>query len=58
MNDVHKPGIAPPLRPPAPEVNPRSPVLVNTGNGTEKSTAAYSHVIPELRRNAAIEWMS
>ena len=55
MNDVHKPGIAPP---PAPEVNPRSLVLVNTGNGTEKSTAAYSHVIPELRRNAAIEWMS
>ena len=32
MNDVHKPGIAPPRRPPAPDVNPRSLVLVNTGN--------------------------
>jgi len=29
MNEVHKPGIAPP---PAPEVNPRLLVLVNAGN--------------------------
>ena len=52
MNEVHKPGIAPPQRPPAPEVNPRSLVFVNTGHGKGKSTAAFGVIM----RAVAREW--
>lgn len=54
MSSVHKPGVRPPKPPPPPEVNPRSLVLVNTGDGKGKSTAAFGIVM----RGVAREWRS
>jgi cob(I)alamin adenosyltransferase len=48
---VKPPGVRPP-RPPAPTVRPRSLVLVNTGNGKGKSTAAFGVVM----RGVARDW--
>ena len=52
MSSVRKPGVEPPVPPPPPPVNPRSLVLVNTGDGKGKSTAAFGVV----RRGVARDW--
>jgi cob(I)alamin adenosyltransferase len=52
MSTRSKPGIKPPVPPPPPEVNPRSLVLVNTGDGKGKSTAAFGVIM----RGVAREW--
>lgn len=52
MSDPTKPRIDPPKPPRAPKVRPRSLVLVNTGEGKGKSTAAFGVVMRALAR----EW--
>jgi cob(I)alamin adenosyltransferase len=47
-----KPAVHPPKPPPAPKVRPRSLVLLNTGDGKGKSTAAFGVVMRALAR----EW--
>jgi cob(I)alamin adenosyltransferase len=50
MSAAKRPGVAPPKPPPAPKVRPRSLVLVNTGDGKGKSTAAFGVVMRGVAR--------
>src|SRR5260370_17964455 len=52
MSDTSTPGVTPPKPPAPPKVRPRSLVLVNTGDGKGKSTAAFGVVMRALAR----EW--
>jgi cob(I)alamin adenosyltransferase len=51
MSDPQRPGIQPPTPPAPPKVNPRSLVLVNTGHGKGKSTAAFGVIMRGLARD-------
>jgi cob(I)alamin adenosyltransferase len=50
MSDPSKPGVKPSIPPAPPAVRPRSLVLVNTGDGKGKSTAAFGVVMRGLAR--------
>jgi cob(I)alamin adenosyltransferase len=50
MSDARPPGIQPPEPPAPPALRPRSLVLVNTGDGKGKSTAAFGVVMRGLAR--------
>jgi cob(I)alamin adenosyltransferase len=50
MSEARQPGIQPPKPPAPPSVRPRSLVLVNTGDGKGKSTAAFGVVMRGLAR--------
>ena len=51
MSDVNKPGVTPPKPPAPPKLRPRSLMLVNTGEGKGKSTAAFGVVMRALARD-------
>ncbi len=51
MSGPSKPGVKPPKPPAPPKVRPRSLVLVNTGDGKGKSTAAFGVVMRALARD-------
>jgi cob(I)alamin adenosyltransferase len=51
MSEAKQPGIRPPKPPAPPAVRPRSLVLVNTGDGKGKSTAAFGVVMRALARD-------
>ena len=50
MSDPAKPGVRPSAPPAPPAIRPRSLVLVNTGDGKGKSTAAFGVVMRGLAR--------